>query len=424
VTGRSAPHPVDGTIEVLDGPALLSGLADGPGLDAHADRYGPLAPLTAKDLAGLTERARILGRGGAAFPFSRKVTTVAGTRGRPVVVVNLAEGEPASLKDAVLAQVAPHLVLDGASVSAAAVGAREVHVVVPGESPAVRHAVLRALAERDGRDRRLRWSVHDAAESFVSGQSAAVLELLAGRPGLPVTTWRPSAVSGHRGRPTLLSNAETFAQVGRLALVGIGEYSRLGTPDEPGTTLLTVDGDLHPGDGRPTVLEVELGAPWTRALPAHRLGGPVLLGGYHGVWCPPGALLTRRVSPEELRMAGTPLGAGVVLPLDDGCPVDRTARITSYLASQSARRCGPCLNGLPALAAAVEAVRCGYGGAEEVSRLTALVDGRGACAHPDGTVRLVRSLLEVYADEVDVHARRRCGFGMPLPHVVEIGVSA
>jgi NADH:ubiquinone oxidoreductase subunit F (NADH-binding) len=429
MTGRSAPHPVDGTIEVHDGPALLSGLADGPGLPAHVRRYGPVPDLRAKDLEALTRSVRLLGRGGAAFPFARKVETVAARRARPVVVVNLSEGEPASLKDAVLAQVAPHLVLDGAAVTARALGARDVHVAVPGEATTVGHALRRALAERAdggrrGRDAGVTWTLHDAAESFVAGQSAAVLELIAGRPNLPVSTWRPSAVSGHQGRPTLLSNAETFAHVGRLALLGPTEYARRGTAEEPGTTLLTLDGDSRAPEGRPTVLEVAYGTPWARVLPAHRLAGPVLLGGYHGSWATPGELLSLTVSPSALREHGMPVGAGVVLPLDHGCPVDRTSRIVSYLASQSARRCGPCVNGLPALHAAVEAVRSGYGGLAEVDRLIGLVEGRGACAHPDGTVRLVRSMITAYGEELAVHARRHCGYGMPLPPLVRMEVSA
>src|SRR5205085_1643217 len=106
---------------------------------------------------------------------------------------------------------------------------------------------------------------------------------------------------------------------------------------------------------------------------------------------------------------GLGLGAGVVLPLLYGCPVDRTSRIVTYLASQTARRCGPCFRGLPALAQAVEAVRTGEGGLAEVERLNDLVDGRGACAHPDGTVRLVRSMMQVFGSELGEHARGRCG---------------
>ena len=398
---------VQGPVEVRPGPALLAG-DDGPGLAAHEKRHGGLPRLRAAELAALAEGVGLRGRGGAGFPFGRKLRTAAKARGPAVVVVNLAEGEPASHKDAVLAKVAPHLVLDGAAVTAGALGTTDVHVVHPGHAPLVGAAVRAAITERvdSGRDGRISWQLHEGADVFVAGQSAAVLELIAGRPNLPVTTWRPSAEAGHRRRPTLLSNAETFAQLGRLALVGTAEFCAHGTAEEPGTTLLTLDGD----GAAPMVVEVPYGVPWTSVLPNHRLGAPVLLGGYHGSWARPRQLLDLTVSASDLSGAGLGLGAGVVLPLDGGCPVERTGRVVSYLASQSARRCGPCLNGLPALAAALEGVVQGRAGLTEVQRLGDLVDGRGACAHPDGTVRLVRSMVAAFGDEVLRHVRGDCGF--------------
>lgn len=405
--------PRVGRVQVRQGPGLLSGLPDGPGLAAHEQRCGDLPRLDAAALVHLADSVALHGRGGAGFPFPRKLATAAARRSRAVVVVNLGEGEPASHKDAALVQVAPHLVLDGALLTARALRTHEVHVVLPGGADHVTAAVRTALAQRSARrrDRRIRWTLHDAAEGFVAGQSAAVLELMAGRPNLPVTTWRPSAEAGHRRRPTVLSNAETFAQLGRLALVGVDAYRRLGTAEEPGTTLLTVDGDGS--STRPaTVVEVAFGARWTSVLAAERASAPVLLGGYHGTWAAPGALLGIPVSRVALRRARSDLGAGVVLPLDTGCPVDRTSTIVSYLASQSARRCGPCFNGLPAIASALSDLACGRGRLFEVRRLADLVDGRGACAHPDGTVRVVRSLLAVFGDEIERHARGRCGAGL------------
>ncbi len=403
-------HPRLGRLEVRRGPALLAAVHDGPGLAAHERRYGGVPHLDAATLVDLAASVGLHGRGGAGFPFARKLATVASRPGRPVVVVNLSEGEPASHKDAVLVQVAPHLVLDGAVVTARALGTTDVHVVLQGESPRVATAVRAALVERAAvrRDRRVRWTLHDASEGFVAGQSSAVLELMAGRPNLPVTSWRPAAEAGHRRRPTVLSNAETFAHLGRLAMLGAEAYRGLGTTDEPGTTLLTLDGDGASGR-TPQVVEVPFGVAWSSVLPPARLSAPVLLGGYHGAWAAPGALPGTPMSRPALAAAGLDIGAGVVLPLDAGCPVDRTSRIVGYLASQSARRCGPCLHGLPAIAAALSAVACGGGRVSELQRLTGLVEGRGACAHPDGTVRLVRSLLSTFGPELDRHARARCG---------------
>jgi NADH:ubiquinone oxidoreductase subunit F (NADH-binding) len=317
--------------------------------------------------------------------------------------VNASEGEPASAKDAALVLTRPHLVLDGAVATAHALGARDLHVVLPGERPEVAAALRAALADRDDG---LRVHEHVAANRFVAGQARAGLELMAGRPGYPVTAWQPEAVQGHRGRPTLLSNAETWAQVGHLLHEGEAGYRRHGTAREPGTTLLT----LGLRDRRPVVREAAYGARVRDLLADEAHGRPALIGGFHGSWVTWTTLASLRLSVDGLRALGTPLGAGVVFtPGAYECPVRLTSRIVDYLAGQSARRCGPCLNGLPALATAVRAVADGSGGTDRVTELAGLVERRGACAHPDGTVRLVRSLLVAMPDEVDLHLRGGCG---------------
>lgn len=366
---------------VVEGPGLLSGLGGGPGLAAHRRQYGELPRVGLDDLLGELARLRVRGRGGAGFPFETKLRTVAAGR-RPVLVVNLSEGEPASAKDCALATTRPHLVLDGVHTTATALGAREIHLVVPRERPRVRAAVRAALAERPER----RVTVHTADARFVAGQARAALELIAGRPNLPVTSWQPEAVAGHRGRPTLLSNAETWAQVGRLVLVGEHRYAALGTTDEPGSTLLTLSGPT------PTVVEVPYGTPWRDVLPASWSGRPVLVGGFHGTWVPWPDLVDGTVSVDAMRAAGAPLGAGVLVCPDEPAAA-YTTRVVDYLAAQSAGRCGPCRNGLPALASAMR-----LGDEQRATELAALVTGRGACTHPDGTARLVRSLLALRAE--------------------------
>jgi NADH:ubiquinone oxidoreductase subunit F (NADH-binding) len=137
----------------------------------------------------------------------------------------------------------------------------------------------------------------------------------------------------------------------------------------------------------------------------------VLVGGYHGTWAAPGALRGVIVSRTAMAAAGLSLGAGVVLPLSPGdCPVHRTAGIVAYLAGQSARRCGPCRHGLPALADAVRATDRGVDLSARAGALAGVVTGRGACAHPDGTARTVTSMLAAFGDEVAAHAGGECGY--------------
>ncbi len=402
-TVEVAPSPWSPPVATSTGPALLAHLEDGPGLAVHRERYGAIPHLDAATLIAATRAASLRGRGGAGFPFATKLDTTL-TRRRRVVVVNAAEGEPASAKDETLLRMVPHRVLDGAALTAAAVRTREIHVVTGAERPETGEAVLVALAERQRAGERLHWHWHEVDTGFVGGQAHAVIELLSGRVGLPVTAWQPAAVSGVRGRPTLLSNAETWAHVWAAAHRSTG--SQIGPPD---TVLLTLT-----EDGRRRVVEVLPGTPWDRILSMQNLGGPVLLGGYHGTWVPPGALRDLTVDRDRLAAAGLSLGAGVVLTTDPSeCPVRVAAAITATLAAARARRCGPCDNGLPTLAAVLDRLASTQGTPDDLVRvadLCGLVTGRGACAHPDGTARMVQSLLTAFHDEVQQHATGRCAW--------------
>lgn len=389
---------------VVPGPWLLR--SPGPDLLSHRSTHGSLPALSLETLLAVVDPADVRGRGGAGFPFATKLRTCASRRRARHVVVNFSEGEPASLKDLALALTQPHLVLDGASVTAQALGIRTIHLVLPEEHLDAQAAIRRALGERAALDRasRLSWQTHLAAQRFVSGESSAVTELIEGRPGLPVTTWHPTAVAGVGGRPTLLSNAETFAHVAALVLHGGASYAALGTDDEPGTSLLTLG--AHSATAR--VVEVGHGTPWESVLTAEECTNPVLLGGYHGTWANAGALSHATVSPAGLKNLGLTLGAGVVLPLPaQVCPLEYTSRVLRYLAGETAGRCGPCFNGLPALATAFEDRLAGVPDTG-LDRLTALVEGRGACAHPDGTVRLLRSALNAFPEELMAHTRGTC----------------
>ena len=395
------------TPAVSEGPALLAGIAEGPGLRSHRDRLGPAPTPTAEALVEMARDVDLRGRGGAGFPFAIKLAAAA--RRKAVVVVNAAEGEPASHKDAALITCSPHVVLDGAAAVAHALGTREVHIVVPSDVPSIRLIVEKALDDRSVAGERLKVQLHDAAPRFVAGQAQAVLQLLAGRENLPVTAWQPEAVKGHRGRPTLLSNAETFAHLGHLARVGSAGYAAHGTADEPGTTLLTLRGD----GWDPEVREVAFGTPLEDVLTGAEMEQPLLLGGYHGTWLRPQALPGLTVSRNAIAAAGATIGAGVMLPLAVGwCPLVRTVALVDYLAGQSAGRCGPCRNGLPAMAEALRALVLGGGPMRRVEELCGLVVRRGACAHPDGTARLVTSMLKCFPHEVDSHSLGTCRSGL------------
>lgn len=354
-------------------------------------------------LIELLARAGLTGRGGAGFPTWRKLAAVA-TGDRPVVIGNGAEGEPASGKDALLLTRSPHLVLEGLRLVAEAVGARERYLYVkPGLVAHVRDVVA---ARRDP------VRVVAAADTFVAGEETAVIAALSGRAALPRDKVTHVTESGLRGAPTLVQNVETLAHIATIASNGPEWFRRNGTPDEPGTFLATVSGAVT----RPGVYETSYGTPLSDVLglaggPAVPLGA-VLVGGYHGTWLPMARAWRVPLSRAGLAPSHGSPGAGVVYALPTTrCGLVETARITGYLADQSARQCGPCLNGLPTMAATLHQLASGADPRlpARLERLTRLVTGRGACHHPDGTARLVRSALDTFAGEIGLHLAGRCG---------------
>jgi len=387
--------------------------AGGPSLTQHCARFGPLPALThASELIGVLDEAGLRGRGGAGFPTGRKLAAITGRR--PVVIANGADGEPASDKDAVLLQRAPHLILDGLAAVAAALGSRETHLYAGALAlPAIRHA----LQER----RDAGWggpTVHlsEAPETFIAGEESAVINRIAGRAAVPVDRIVPVTDSGLRGRPTLVQNVETLAHVALIARYGARWFRSIGTPAEPGTMLVTLSGTAAPG-----ILEVPLGIPLGDLLRDHAAPDvrALLLGGFHGAWIP-GALTAQAcLSRESLSPLGATPGAGVVHVLGAAeCGLRRSADIATYLAQQSAGQCGPCLNGLPALADTLTQLayrRPQPNAVREATRLVALVDGRGACKHPDGTARFIRSALHTFTNDLALHLRGRCEAVPPAP---------
>ncbi|HUI02286.1 MAG TPA: NADH-ubiquinone oxidoreductase-F iron-sulfur binding region domain-containing protein [Acidimicrobiales bacterium] len=422
------------------------GPMDGARGGAHHGSGRPGAP----DLVATVEDSGLVGRGGAGFVTGRKLRAVSDAAARigrpPIVVVNAMEGEPASAKDRVLLLRAPHLVLDGAIAAAQALGALEVVVCVPrtdhtlpwarrvppehgapldadsGEGPGgpgdhdrsvatelAAHSLQRALDERRraGSDR-IPVTVARPPESYVSGEASALVRWLGGGPALPAFSVVRTAESGVSGAPTLLDNAETFAHLALVARFGAAWFRALGTDGDPGSALVTISGAV----GRPGVAEIPLGSTVGDLL--HVAGGPterlqaVLLGGYGGSWVPVERALA---VPLGHGPGSLPLGPGIVVALPGrACGLAETARLARFMANEGAGQCGPCAYGLPALASALEelawpsAASSASAACASVARWTGQIAGRGACGHPDGAVRMVRSAITTFGKDLDLHA--------------------
>ncbi len=367
--------------------------------------HGPLGPLPKLDERGLVELAEacgLTGRGGAGFPAAVKIHAVASGRRRPVVVANGMEGEPLSHKDAVLLTRSPELVLDGLMLVGHALRAHRMILAVGPEVDAA--PALAAARGRRGIE------VQHLEGGFIAGQETALLNQLEGRSAVPRDPLTRVTERGLDGRPTLVSNAETLAHLALAARRGAGAFRATGTPEDPGTSLFTISGAV----ARPGVVEAERGTPLADVLgpagPTPDLAA-VLVGGYHGAWVPASAVGTP-LTRSALAPYNATVGAGVLHVLDTHtCPLKVAAGIATYLAGESAAQCGPCINGLPRLADSLDKLAKGVRDPRlpaEIERLRTLVTGRGACAHPDGTARMIGSTLSTFDDHVAAHLAGWC----------------
>lgn len=412
-------------------PRLLAGVAEVGrlGLDAHLDVHGPApAPAGRRGSASggalieEVERAGLRGRGGAGYPTALKLHAVAGARGRGrTVVVNAVEREPASRKDATLFELAPHLVLDGAVLAARAVGARRAVVCVAAGSETV-GAAAAAISERRALRGEVRIKLAEVPGGFTSGQESAVVSHLNGGPAKPTFTPPMVFERGVGGAPTLVDNAETLAHLALIARHGGEWFRHAGTAAHPGSALVTLSGAVC----APGVYEIEHGASLRSLLDA--AGGEVeairaiLVGGYAGTWIDGAEAAAMTIDDGWLAARSASTGAGVVALLGErSCGVAETVRVTRWLAGESAAQCGPCLHGLDALASRLEAWARGGdpAGEPEVRGLAAVIRGRGACRHPDGTLRFVAGAVSVFAAEFAEHAQlgpcERCSQPPTLP---------
>ncbi|HET9690880.1 MAG TPA: NADH-ubiquinone oxidoreductase-F iron-sulfur binding region domain-containing protein, partial [Acidimicrobiales bacterium] len=212
---------------------------------------------------------------------------------------------------------------------------------------------------------------------------------------------------GVGGRPTLIQNTETVAHLGLVARHGADWFRAVGTPEEPGSTLVTLQGAFR-GDG---VYEVPRGIRLADLVTlAGGLAAPVqayLIGGYSGAWLGADDAHDLPLDDPSLAAHGATVGVGVVLALPEAaCGVAETARILRYLADETAGQCGPCVHGLAAIAGAADQLARGSAGRDVVERLEAWswqVTGRGACHHPDGATRMLASALKAFAADVEAH---------------------
>lgn len=344
--------------------------------------------------------AGLTGRGGAAFSTGVKVDA-AHDHGAHLVV-NACDGEIGAAKDAFVVEHHLEELVRGA------------HLVALGRRRGIRFAAHRgsrtaALLAAAGLD------VLEVPGRYVSSEESALVSAAQGGLARPMTKRRPFVTGGRdadgrRVPPTVVLNAETVWRIAQVAEHGPAWFRSFGTEPEPGPRLVTLTGAVS----WPGVLETQAGTPLAELLAAAepaRGAEHVVVGGLGGALVPLHRLRALRWSSDDLARVGASLGPGILDVLDPHrCPVRTVAGYLRYAAGETAGQCGPCMFGVPALAAAWDRLLAdpGPAAAHEVRRHAGLLPDRGACRFPDGVSRFAASALRVLGPHLDAHAVGTC----------------
>jgi NADH:ubiquinone oxidoreductase subunit F (NADH-binding)/ferredoxin len=399
---RLAAPPAPEPSECVEAPAV--GPAPGePRLlqDDTVDKWraaGGFSRRAPGELLAEVQAASLFGHGGSGFPSVRKWAALGPGA---TLVANGAEREPGTVKDAYLLGTRPHLVLDGALAAAHDRGIAKVVVAVPeGEKHLV--DALDAAQREIGAD--VEVEIAEVTRAYVGGEETALLAALEGRQALPRMRPPFPAERGLHGKPTLVHNVETLAQIALVNAYGAAWFRSVGTEDDPGTGLFSVG--LY--DGEFELRELPYGTLLSEVVGREEA---VLVGGFSGGLLRPDQLdvpLTR----SRLSSVGTRLGTKSLQVIPAGtCPLRVVIEVLDFFAQETAVQCPPCYRGIPDMVEMLSRIERGEADEAVVGELRLFNEtlaGRGLCALPDGAATVTLSYLNNFADDLDAHIASGC----------------
>ncbi len=310
------------------------------------------ASLDPADIRRQVSEAGIMGRGGAAFPTGRKWDSVADAPGTPkYVVMNADESEPGTFKDRVLLEKDPFGALVGLIIAARAVGASHAYVYIRGEYQDVEAVVreaIQTLEERGYLGAHLSCEIRRGAGAYIAGEETALFNSIEGKRPEPRVKPPFPTVHGLFGRPTLIQNVETLANVAVLMAHDVAWFREQGTEKTPGTKLVALSGHIR----RPGVYEVPFGVALKDLIYDPELGGgipdgralkAVLLGGAAGTFVTPEEVSEVQYDYGPLRQLGASIGSGAIMVFDETVPIQTVVRqLAHFFADESCGQCVPC----------------------------------------------------------------------------------
>ena len=373
--------------------------------------------LTPEDVIEEVKKSALRGRGGAGFPTGLKWSFMPKGDGQKYLICNSDEGEPGTFKDRDILRYNPHVVIEGMLIAAYAMGISVGYNYIHGEIWEVYERFEEALEEARtagylgrsilGSEFSFDLFAHHGFGAYICGEETALLESIEGKKGQPRFKPPFPASYGLYGKPTTINNTETFAAVPQLILEGAGRFLEWGKPNNGGTKIFSVSGDVR----RPGNYEVKLGTPFARLL--DMAGGvskgnnlkAVIPGGSSMPVLPADVIMKTDMDYDSIANAGSMLGSGAVIVMDETrCMVECLKRLSYFYHEESCGQCTPCREGTGWLYRMVSRIYNGKGNNQDIERLLSVSDniaGRTICALGDAAALPVKSFIQHFKSEFE-----------------------
>jgi len=411
--------------------AILMRGIDEPGLDTLAvyERRGGYSSLRKAvtmepdAIVAQIEASGLRGRGGAGFPAGRKSSFLPKGDMDKYLVCNADESEPGTFKDRELMQKCPHMLIEGILIAALGAGISRAFIYIRGEYEAQAKILDRALAEATaagyigerilGSGFSCQVVLHRGAGAYICGEETGLLDSLEGKRGNPRLKPPFPALQGLYQGPTLINNVETLMTMPHIIEVGGAQYAKLGVPNSSGTKVVSVSGHVR----RPGNYEVVLGTP-SREIIFDLAGGPPE-GRRVKLWFPGGSsspVLTEAdldvpYDFDSLAKAGTMLGSGAIIVVDDSTPVlDVALKVAKFYRHESCGKCTPCREGTNWTVRMLERIDAGEATPMDLDIMASVQDhiiGNCLCVLGDAMAMPIGSMIAKFRGEFEAHMRSR-----------------
>ena len=380
--------------------------------------------LTQDQVIATVKESGLRGRGGAGFPTGLKWSFMPRQfPGQKYLVCNSDEGEPGTCKDRDIMQFNPHAVIEGMAIAAYAMGITVGYNYIHGEIFQTYERFEAALEEARaagflgqhimGSNFSFQLHATHGFGAYICGEETALLESLEGKKGQPRFKPPFPASFGLYGKPTTINNTETFAAVPWIIRNGGAAYLACGKPNNGGTKIFSVSGDVQ----RPGNYEVPMGTPFTELLEmaggmrAGRTLKAVIPGGSSAPVLPASIMMDITMDYDAIANAGSMLGSGAVIVMDDTrCMVKSLQRLSYFYSHESCGQCTPCREGTGWLWRMVDRIENGHGRASDLETLDSVagnIMGRTICALGDAAAMPVRGMLKHFRSEFEHHIEHK-----------------